>query len=382
MSQRVSGLDGLRAISFLLVLSAHWEPSAAFANLAEWGRHGLIVFFVISGFLITRILISLRDEAELSDDRSSIGAMIVFYTRRAFRIFPVYYVALAFVLAVDLVTTTSQDWIWHATFLNNLSGALIHGNIGVYGATSPWWSLAVEEQFYLLWAPIVIFLPRRMLAAFVAIALAGGIGFRLYAWSSGLPAAISFTVTIGNIDSLAAGAAVALITSRHNRLSEFSRIAAMALIATGTFWFAFLIYLRTGLGIQTFRQTIYNMVWSDPICYVIAAPLIFLLATGRARFVGKLLDMPPLAFVGQRSYCGYVIHQVVAYYLALRFLPKFGIKLQLHGTLEFIVFSAVTLTIAALSYRYFETPILRMRDTLNLSKQRAPAAAFRASIVP
>nr|WP_246706552.1 acyltransferase [Rhizobium leguminosarum] len=148
---RVRGIDGLRAICLILVLQAHWGPSATFEKIAEWGRAGLLVFFVISGFLITRILI------DLSARRQVLGVsalLINFYSRRFFRIQPIYYIALAFIICMGLNDAVREDVIYHILFLQNFSNVFLREDLGVYGPAYPWWSLAVEEQFYVFWAPV------------------------------------------------------------------------------------------------------------------------------------------------------------------------------------------------------------------------------------
>ncbi|WP_245500462.1 acyltransferase family protein [Rhizobium leguminosarum] len=148
---RVRGIDGLRAICLILVLQAHWGPSATFEKIAEWGRAGLLVFFVISGFLITRILI------DLSARRQVLGVsalLINFYSRRFFRIQPIYYIALAFIICMGLNDAVREDVIYHILFLQNFSNVFLREDLGVYGPAYPWWSLAVEGQFYVFWAPV------------------------------------------------------------------------------------------------------------------------------------------------------------------------------------------------------------------------------------
>ncbi|WP_246807283.1 acyltransferase family protein [Rhizobium leguminosarum] len=180
---RIRGLDGLRAISLLLVLMAHWSPIPYLNNVAEWGRGGLVVFFVISGFLITRILVDLagrRREVE------GVQLLKGFYGRRFFRIQPIYYLALAFVICIGLNGAVREDVIYHVFFVQNLSNVLLRGDIGIYGPAAPWWSLAVEEQFYVFWAPIVIFLRPNAWRLSLLGALALAIGWRAFAWYADL----------------------------------------------------------------------------------------------------------------------------------------------------------------------------------------------------
>jgi peptidoglycan/LPS O-acetylase OafA/YrhL len=363
IKQHFSGIDGLRAISVMLVLLAHWEPSSFFASLMEWGRGGLIIFFVISGFLITGILLDQRQKSEGEKWSRLLGN---FYLRRAFRIFPLYYLVLAFVVWMDLTTAVTQDVGWHIVFLNNFSAIFIRGDIGPYGPTFPWWSLAVEEQFYLLWAPVVLIAPRRWVIPIIISAGISALSFRYIGWLNGVPVGKLFVLTLGNFDALAAGCGIAiLIRSKHAELA--STAAWMkAVCALSFFGLAFLSYEHQELGIAAFRPSVLNAVVSDACWYGIAAPLIFFLAINRAKLIGMFLENPVFVFIGQRSYGIYILHQVVAHTMYLRVGPRLerftGIKLQLYGPTEFILYFAITLALATISYKYFETPLLRYRD--------------------
>jgi peptidoglycan/LPS O-acetylase OafA/YrhL len=356
----VQGIDGLRAISIGLVLLAHWEPSSFLGSLMEWGRGGLMVFFTISGFLITRILLSLRDSG------GWFAALKKFYARRALRIFPLYYLALTFVLVIDLTTATGQDALWHALFLNNLSAVYLRDSIGAYGSTSPWWSLAVEEQFYLLWAPLVLLAPRRWVIPLIAFFAVLSISYRWSGWAAGTPLSILFIHTMGNLDALAAGAAVAVLSR--------SRFANSPLLITGMRLLALLsaaaLLLLCGLNITmgkaAFVSSFANIVLSGAAWYGLAASLIYLFTTDGAKPVARALEHPAVTFIGRRSYGIYLLHQIVAHFMYLRIGPRLesliGYKLQLYGTLEFLVYSGITVAIAAISYKYFESPILRRRS--------------------
>ncbi|WP_245500463.1 acyltransferase family protein [Rhizobium leguminosarum] len=120
-------------------------------------------------------------------------------------------------------------------------------------------------------------------------------------------------------------------------------------------------------GLVAFRSSFLAKVVCDVPVYMIAASLIFFLATDRVGVVAKVLDNPVLIYVGRRSYGAYVYHLVVSYpfhyYITPRCLePLLGVKLGLYGPIEFCVFAAVTIAVAALSYRYIEKPIFRLRD--------------------
>ncbi|MGO7040097.1 acyltransferase family protein [Rhizobium leguminosarum] len=356
---RIRGLDGLRAISLLLVLVAHWQPIPYLNKVANWGRDGLLIFFVISGFLITRILVDLaRQRREVE------GLQLIkgFYGRRFFRIQPIYYLALAFVIGIGLDDTVREDVIYHIFFVQNLSNVLLRSDIGTYGPAAPWWSLAVEEQFYLFWAPVVIFLRPNAWKISLLAAFPLAIGWRAFAWWADLGQA-NVLVTLGNLDSLAAGAAVAIITSTR-RVTPTMLRCFTAIMLVGIAALCLLSLTEISEGTLIFRSSL-----NDVPVYMIAASLIFFWAIGRAKTAAKVMENPILVFIGKRSYGGYVYHQVVNYtfYFVVTPLwlePNFGFQRQLHGFTEFWVFTAITLLLAALSYKYIEQPIFRLRDRI------------------
>lgn len=349
--QNVQGVDGLRAISLLLVLQAHWAPLLTVEKIANWGRAGLLIFFVISGFLITRILV------DLSKRRRQDGAFALlktFYARRFLRIQPIYYIALAFLLYMGLSDAVAEHWFSHAMFLQNISNVIYYNDIGAYGPAAPWWSLAVEEQFYIFWAPLVIFLRPSAWRVAIGGAFVLAIGWRLFAWYADLGQA-SLLITFGNLDSLAAGALVAILTSGGRPGIGASRFFSVIMVVGA-------------VSLCPLSMWGANVVLADVPVYMVASSLIFFLATGGAKAAAQVLENPVLVFIGKRSYGAYVYHQVVNftfyYYISPRHLEPYGIKLNLYGPLEFCVFGCVTIGLAALSYRFIEQPIFRLRDRL------------------
>lgn len=152
-------LDALRAIAVLAVMFHHFVPARAqwplFAAI-PFGQLGVKLFFVLSGFLITGIL--LRARSKLGDQpRAVLSALAGFYARRSLRIFPLYYLVIAVCLVLN-VPPVRDELLWLATYTLNL-------RISYQGwypeHVAHFWSLAVEEQFYLLWPWVVLFAPSR-----------------------------------------------------------------------------------------------------------------------------------------------------------------------------------------------------------------------------
>jgi peptidoglycan/LPS O-acetylase OafA/YrhL len=197
-------LDGLRALAVMGVIVHHTMPYRYRPGL-PLGTASVWIFYCLSGYLITGILAAARDRAEATG-ASLGGVWRAFWVRRALRIFPLYYAALA-ALAVMGVEAVRQEWPWSAAYLMNLRLAWL-GRFPA--ATSHFWSLSVEEQFYLLWPPVCLFVPRRHLARVAAgcVVAAPLIRFAIYkaTWD---PIAAAF-LTPCCLDGLAIGAVLAL----------------------------------------------------------------------------------------------------------------------------------------------------------------------------
>jgi peptidoglycan/LPS O-acetylase OafA/YrhL len=305
---RFAALDGLRGLAVLAVIVFHAfhvsEQGAAgvmdrVANrAAQSGWIGVDLFFVLSGFLITRILDATRGVP---------GRARTFYARRFLRIFPLYY---AFLAAVFLVAPRLTDdpapfraslgtpaWSW--LYLTNVAVAL-HGWGAVAEFLTHFWSLAIEEQFYLVWPWLVFWLPReRMMRVCLAVA-ALALACRIALVTAGQPTA-AYVLMPARMDGLALGAWVALaVQDGEVRLRARSlRAAAAAALAVAVIAFA-----RRGLVMSD------GMVVTAGITSlaVLFAGTVGWAVTGGGGRAGRLLAHPALRSVGRYSYAMYVLH--------------------------------------------------------------------------
>jgi peptidoglycan/LPS O-acetylase OafA/YrhL len=164
----VPQLDALRGIAVAAVAYSHWvAPRYQFG--VRWGTVGVTLFFVLSGYLISGILFDCRAQS----DRPF--ALRSFYARRFLRIFPLYYLVLLILVAVNL-PPVRQTIFWHPAYLSNFY-FLYHG--GWHGPISIFWTLAVEEQFYLFWPAVLLFVPKRAVPWAIAGLFAVGLASRL-----------------------------------------------------------------------------------------------------------------------------------------------------------------------------------------------------------
>src|SRR5262245_19521999 len=195
-------LDGLRAIAVFAVMLHHFLPLAHFPlrEFVDLGMLGVRLFFVLSGFLITGILLTCRQAIDLKAETPSF-ALRHFFIRRFLRIFPVYYATLTMVAALN-VPYVRDTLLWHLSYLSNVRFATISSFEGSLGHL---WSLAVEEQFYLIWPWLIIFAPRKYVHGLILLTVAAAPVFRLLVYLSTGNELATGILLFGCMDSLGLG---------------------------------------------------------------------------------------------------------------------------------------------------------------------------------
>jgi peptidoglycan/LPS O-acetylase OafA/YrhL len=308
-SPPIPELDGVRGIAILLVLLFHfqatrppWIPKAlTYPMLLGWS--GVDLFFVLSGFLITRILI---------ETRASPNYFSAFYARRALRILPLYLVAvfLAFRVGLPLAERAGipsdsgarlEPWFW--LHVSNWKSAFGQD----FKPLSHFWSLAIEEQFYAVWPLLVLLVPpRRLPIACGTVALASA-GARIAAGVAGAPPEALHRLTIFRLDALAIGGLTAsLFVDPEWRRGLRSRIGILA-AATGMALVALLVQGRGAVSptMTRFGYTVFAMLYA---CLVFAAAD---RAGSPSRLAAALRSPLPRAF-GKYSYAIYVFHYPIS----------------------------------------------------------------------
>jgi peptidoglycan/LPS O-acetylase OafA/YrhL len=337
----VAALDGVREIAVILVMAFHiWR-----GPVTALGWSGVDLFFVLSGFLITGIL---------WDARSSPGRARTFYIRRALRILPLYYGVLIAVFVVrpllglnhrldDVALTGERLWYW--SYLCDWRIALGHPHAVTY--LTHFWSLSIEEQFYLVW-PLVVWNCSRQTVIRVAGALAvGALALRCYVvWVSAMPGA-AYALLPCRVDALAVGAILALTLRSPGGVPSVRRWVVPASLA-GLAIVAALAILRPTVklddpGMMTIGYTALD--W----CF---AGLVFAAATTRS----NLLELGFLRAAGRYSYGLYVFHPLVMWWI-VRDVPWLE-----RSELGFVLGSAIgSVVIAYVSYHAYERPFLRLK---------------------
>jgi peptidoglycan/LPS O-acetylase OafA/YrhL len=362
----IPALDGVRAIAILLVLAHNFDlvsgPASGLGRFidlaANLGWIGVQLFFVLSGFLITGALLDTRGAANY------FGA---FFARRVLRIFPLYYATLlvAFVI-LPLVSPAhapdgrNQIWLW--TYLLNW---VEPGGRGV-AAFPHFWSLAVEEQFYLLW-PFVVraVLPARLFRLAIGL-LVAAFAARVALRAAGVDVAAVYMWSICRMDALAAGAALAVflrLPGGPETVERRWRALSVATVVIGVGGFLVTRGLpRTSLATQTVGYSILVWVFAYLVLAAVRAEAVQGIGAAHAA-VARVLDAAPLRSIGRYSYAMYVFHVPIHAILGARFIKWWGGgSIGGAGALVYIaVASGVTYLAAMASYHLFEARLLALK---------------------
>jgi peptidoglycan/LPS O-acetylase OafA/YrhL len=338
---RIVELDGLRGVACLIVLTSHYFGEIPHGTrFLVFGWLGVDIFFVLSGFLIGSIILEHHTEPTFLKS---------FYLRRAARIVPVY--ALGCAVSLSLISLThGLAWSDHpysagvyAVFGSNIA-------MSIWGGGGTWllptWTLAVEEQFYLLLPALVIVTPTRLLAPVLIALWSSAAIFR--AWIADDNPLAAFSLLPGRMDLLLAGVLIAIARRRLDLTPYVFALRATPLLAI-------MMLLMLGL-----------VFGSSTVLFVILGPMLasvgiasFLLAIMLGAPEGRRYRSPVLRYLGQISYALYLVHQPISgllHGILLDRTPDIGTASQWAVT---ILAVAVSIAVAAASWRWLESPILR-----------------------
>ena len=345
-------LDGLRCLAALSVLVCHFAPQGGrVLGAFRWGDAGVQLFFVLSGFLITSIVLRIGVDADRAGQRTAV-TLRRFYARRFLRILPPYYALLAVTAALNVPGV--RDAIgWHLTYTTNVHLARVgewRDNVFHF------WTLAVEEQFYLVWPAVILWGPRRLLAPCCLVAMMAGPAYRLVATQAGWTETMVYVLPIANVDTLAAGALLALLgadpASRgaHDRLLALGRRVGIP-VALATI-------VARNLGVP---EAVESHVWRASL--VLVGPwLVAGATTGFGGMARRVLESRPALYLGKVSYGIYLYH-VFAPLVVDRVAPSLGLGAVPH-VVTAAAWSVVTLGVAVLSWHLLEAPLARRRRRL------------------
>ena len=336
----IPALDGLRAVAVFLVIIGH------FGFVMVPGGHGVMIFFVLSGFLITWLLLK-------ENERTGTISLGAFYKRRTLRIFPAFYAYWLMMVALLVATGRAVLWphAWSALFYTSNYYSAINGDPN--NGFSHTWSLAIEEQFYLLW-PFLFLLLRGNLRR-MTIFLAGLIGAvwihrAILCYGFHIDQAYIYAAFDTRLDELMVGCLLAVLLKRGSLASVWRAISSNILLPVATI---------AALAISIYAGEAYIDRYRDVFGFAIE-PLLFailivqMIALSSTRTWGWT-EWRAVKFLGRISYSLYLYQQLTLH--AVRHaLEAYAVVVQLSAAI------AVTIVLATISHYLIERPFLRLKS--------------------
>lgn len=331
LQKRFGSLDGLRAISILAVIWHHTVPTSLVGTMAIFGAHGVTLFFAISGFLITTLLLRENDRTGTIDFQA-------FYIRRTFRILPLYFgVLLIYILTVAFLEKNTaigqvffENLKYFATFTSNIFVPL-NGRVIFYFS----WSVASEEQFYLLW-PALLFLARTRFRAAIVLSfvIVACIADQLYGghFLSKVPVAL-----IG-------GALLSIILH-----DEKSFNCSRTLIGHNFAFPIIIIFLILAITKESIPSFTIHLLFVAMLASCVVR---------EDNIISAILSFKPIAYIGSISYGMYMLH-MLSKNASIKILTTLNFPTS--GFSVFVTTIAFSIMCATLSFKYYESFFLKMK---------------------
>lgn len=338
-------LDGVRAIAVLLVLLQHWVANP-FRMGAPFGFVGVTMFFVLSGYLISRILFAARERQDLR--QTSVGRSLkIFYARRFLRIFPIYYLTILVLWLSGEPRVRKAIW-WCLTYTVNFyfMREPDHESIGHL------WTLAIEEQYYLVYPLVVLLCTVSQRRHALWIMCGAALASRVLLHATGVSAEDNKYFTLSCFDSFAMGGMLAHLEAVRgkDRIQAFFRRPAAGAATLA------IVALFGVLGLALGDEGSMRVVWFRSVIslaslYVIGVALV------ENRWLALLLGNRPIVYVGKISYGIYVYHMYAG-----RLLDAFSPAWRALSYPWILTFTfATTMIVSTASWFLFEKPINELK---------------------
>jgi peptidoglycan/LPS O-acetylase OafA/YrhL len=338
-------LDSLRAIAVILVIVSHWfAPNHLLNRYTANGILGVTLFFVLSGFLITGILLRSRESID-AGRLAPKKAFGVFYARRALRIFPVYYVLLLIVVIFNFALIGDSFW-WHFSYTSNFYFWIKEA---WDGPLSHLWSLSVEEQFYIAWPMLIFFIPNRLFPALFFAGIFIAVVFRHFIITD--HSDFGRLLMPGSLDSFCIGGLLAY--ARHKSAAVYkyyltSRntyvIIAFLLLLAVHLPFMKKLPANISLNIYLLFISVAFGIIIDRVADTVTTPML-----------GTALSNKALLYTGKISYGIYLYHNFIHQIYGL---PEFPGSFYVEKVVRFFLL----LLLATTSWYVLEKPMLRLKD--------------------
>ena len=341
-------LDSLRAVAVFLVFAAHFLPETRLFGIRfETGDLGVKLFFVLSGFLITSILLQARDKIQAGQS-SRRQVMVNFYLRRYLRLTPAYF--LYILLGLFLLPGFSQHVWWFLLYLQNFLFARDPSTFSVY--MPHFWTLAIEEQFYLVMPWLMILLPKRLLLPASISLVALGPLFRMAGLLGGFTNHQVAMMLPSQFDTLGMGVLLAVLIARQGGEAALLRNLLRVAVSVGL----------PSVGLLVWWANSKTYPWLTFVLMNLALGLLFVWvidrgARGFGGPLGRVLEFAPFVYLGRISYGLYVYHFNVHGLMREHVLPRLGLGVPDSYLVRYLLFAAVAVAIAACSWHLVEKPI-------------------------
>lgn len=334
-------LDSIRTIGLIFVLIEHWLYMEPWTKVFPIGMTGVTSFFVLSGFLITQILLRTKISSE-SKGEKKYHSLKQFYARRTLRIFPIYYITI-FILYAFNIQEIRKMFLWFLFYSSNIYFYITNDWAG---SISHLWTLAVEEQYYIIWPFVILFTPvRKLLKSIIAIIIIGpvyrSVLYLMHA-NTDLSPTFLFILTPSCMDCFGFGALLAYfsIIGKGNFLNSKE---GKIFLAANILMLAFQFFIP---------ETVFSIFFFRLNLTVICMYVIYGAGKGYGGITGKILGNNTVRYFGKISYSMYIFHN---------FMPMIYESLKLPSALniyaKFLIQVIMLSLISTVSWYLIEKPI-------------------------
>lgn len=343
-------LDGIRAFAVLGVLPVHFVKEFTTRLHVDTGHLGVKLFFVLSGYLIAGILLAYRDKLDRGE--ATKGSLLqTFYIRRFLRLSPVYYLYLAF--AALAIPGVLSNLGWFLTYTQNFLFAIHPETFSKYLAH--FWTLAIEEQFYLVAPILLLSIPRSRIVAFCAVLVAAGVLFRVIGLALNVPSHSVRMMMPAQLDTLGIGALLASLRWQYGIAGPAARLAHWGLRCGAPTAAVCLVLVAVGI-LPGVTEVLLDLGLALVFVWLVART-----SNGFDGRVGSFLQWAPLCFIGRISYGIYVYHFNVPG-LVRGVARHAGLPLPTSEVTHFLLCAILSIAIASISYHTMERYVGRLKS--------------------